>query len=485
MEASIVFPHQLFEDNPVLEKDRLIYLVEDPRFFTDFTFHKQKLILHRATMRMYYNWLKRKKYKVKYIELNDAKKLFTQLKKEKVKTIHVNNPVDHVIEKKLDTDAKKAKIELVYYETPMFLSSLEWIDKHFKNKKSYLMHNFYVAQRKHLNILLTKQGKPVGGKWSYDTENREPIKDNIKIPKIYNPRKNKYVTEAQKYIKKHFAKNYGEPNFNYPTTFDTAKKWFKDFLKKRFKNFGTYQDAIVADKHFLFHSVLTPVLNIGLLTPEYVVDETLKYAKKHSIPINSLEGFIRQVIGWREFVRAVYYHEGKKQAKSNFFKHRKKLPKSFWDASTDIEPIDNTITKVLETAYAHHIERLMILGNFMLLCEFKPGDVYTWFMELFIDAYDWVMVPNVYGMSQYADGGTMTTKPYVSSSNYVLKMSDYKKNEWNTIWDALYWHFMYTKRNILNKNPRMKFSYNLLKKMKKETLKEHMQVAKKFLKLLK
>lgn len=345
------------------------------------------------------------------------------------------------------------------------------------------MHPFYVKQRKRLNILLTKQKKPTGGSWSYDDENRETVPEDLKIPKLWTPKENKFLKEAIKHVKKHFPDNPGNvDDFIYPVTFDDAQTWFDNFLKKRFEDFGPYEDAIVADEHFLFHSVLSPLLNIGLLTPDYVVKKALDTAEKKDIPLNSTEGFIRQIIGWREFVRAVYIFDQKKQRSSNFFAFRKKVPKSFWDASTEIDPIDTTINKVLKYSYAHHIERLMILGNFMLLCGFKPDDIYTWFMELFIDAYDWVMVPNVYGMSQFSDGGLMTTKPYISSSNYVLKMSDYTKNDWCPIWDGLYWHFLAKHKKKLSKIPRMRIMYLQLEKMKKSTLENHIKIARNFLK---
>ena len=197
------------------------------------------------------------------------------------------------------------------------------------------------------------------------------------------------------------------------------------------------------------------MMNVGLLSPQFVIDEALQFASKHEIPLNSLEGFIRQIIGWREFIRSVYELKGSKERTRNFWGFTRKIPASFWNGTTGIEPIDLTIKKVLETGYCHHIERLMVLGNFMLLCEFDPDEVYRWFMELFIDAYDWVMVPNVYGMSQFADGGLMSSKPYISGSNYLMKMSNYPKGEWQEVWDALFWNFLDNQRAFFLKNPRL------------------------------
>jgi deoxyribodipyrimidine photolyase-related protein len=210
------------------------------------------------------------------------------------------------------------------------------------------------------------------------------------------------------------------------------------------------------------------MLNVGLLTPNEVIDATLAFAQNHDVPLNSLEGFIRQVLGWREFIRMVYLSKGREERTRNYWGFKRKLPRSFWMGTTGIVPLDETIHKVRETGYCHHIERLMVLGNCMLLNEFDPDDVYRWFMELFIDAYDWVMVPNVYGMSQFADGGMMATKPYISGSNYLMKMSDYPKGEWQLQWDAWFWRFMHIHRDFFLKNPRLSMLVRSFDKMTEE-----------------
>lgn len=257
-----------------------------------------------------------------------------------------------------------------------------------------------------------------------------------------------------------------------------------DFFKIRFEEFGPFEDAIVSREIFLHHSVLSPMLNVGLLTPDYVIDEAIDFASHHAIPLNSLEGFVRQIVGWREFIRAVYELKGIEERTKNYWGFKRKIPASFWNGTTGIEPIDSTIKKVLETGYCHHIERLMVLGNFMLLCEFDPDEVYRWFMELFIDAYDWVMVPNVYGMSQFADGGLMSTKPYISGSNYLMKMSDYKKGEWQFTWDGLFWRFMHVHRDFFLQNPRLGMLVHSFDKMSIEKQEQHLKAAEKFLQSL-
>jgi len=220
------------------------------------------------------------------------------------------------------------------------------------------------------------------------------------------------------------------------------------------------------------------MLNIGLLSPRQVIDAATGQMER--VPLNAMEGFVRQVIGWREFVRLVYRTRGRRQRTQNFWRFSRGMPASFYDGSTGIDPVDHVIRQVLRTGYCHHIERLMVLGNFMLLCEIEPDAVYQWFMELFIDAYDWVMVPNVYGMSQYADGGLMTTKPYVSGSRYVLKMSDFKRGPWCAVWDALYWRFIDRHAEYFAGNPRMAMMAKMRIKLGAK-LDEHLQVAETFL----
>jgi deoxyribodipyrimidine photolyase-related protein len=264
----------------------------------------------------------------------------------------------------------------------------------------------------------------------------------------------------------------------YPISFDSAHEWLIQFLNNRFQEFGIYEDAMVAGESILHHSVLSPLINIGLLTPEEVLNETLHYVAKNNIPLNSFEGFIRQIIGWREFIYQVYARAGSQQRTRNYWGFKRKIPTSFYSGNTGIVPLDDAIQKLQKTGYNHHIERLMIIGNFMLLCEFDPDEVYVWFMTLFIDAYDWVMVPNVYGMSQFADGGIFATKPYISGSNYILKMSDFKSGSWQKTWDGLFWNFMDRHRDFFLKNPRLGMLVRSWDKMSPEKREIHLNEAK-------
>ena len=335
------------------------------------------------------------------------------------------------------------------------------------SKKKYFQTSFYKLQRKKMNILMVGNN-PKGDKWTYDDENRKKYPKSKTPPTIKYPKESKeFYEEGINYVNTHFSENYGVLNgaISYPTDFTSAKNWFNDFLNERFAEFGDYEDAIVEKEAILNHSLLSPLINSGLLTPKYVIDELNKYGIKKSIPINSFEGIVRQIIGWREFIRGIYVAKGSIERTRNYWNFDKKMPEAFYNATTGIKPIDDCINKVNDNAYLHHIERLMVIGNFMFLCEIRPDDVYKWFMEFFIDSYDWVMVPNVYGMSQFADGGLMSTKPYISSSNYIMKMSDYKKGDWQKIWDGLYWRFIYKNQSFFQSNPRLSMMVRTLIKM--------------------
>jgi deoxyribodipyrimidine photolyase-related protein len=485
--VTIIFPHQLFQNHPALQKSRAVYLVEEWLFFKQYNFHQQKLVLHRASMKFYEKWLQQNKYAVNYTETsreeNDCRQLVAALAQQKITDIHIAEVVDDGLLKRMQQACSKNKISLHIYNSPNFLNTLQSVDDYFSKKKTYFQTDFYTWQRKQRNILLEKDGKPVGGKWTFDADNRQKFPKKEKVPELKLQNENTYVAEAKRYVQQHFPENYGTINTPclFVATFTDAEQWLDDFLKTRFEKFGIYEDAIVAKETVLHHSVLTPMLNIGLLQPQQIIDKALAAAKKYNTPLNSVEGFIRQIMGWREFIRIVYEREGTVQRTKNYWGFTRKIPANFWTGETGIAPIDTTIKKILQTGYCHHIERLMVLGNFMLLCEFDPNEVYRWFMELFIDAYDWVMVPNVYGMTQFADGGRMTTKPYISGSNYLMKMSDYEKDDWQPVWDGLFWRFMHVHRSFFLKNPRLGMLVNTFDKMATEKRNNHLANAEKYL----
>ena len=486
--CSIIFPNQLFKENPIFDMKNEVFLIEEFLFFKQYKFHKQKILFHRASMKYYSEYISNMGIKVNYIDsnnnLSDIRNLIPALSKKGFKEIKYTDSVDYLLERRINKGALENKIQLIKYESLLFINDQQDLSSFFKpEKKKFFQTTFYISQRKKLNILLDKDDSPEGGKWSFDMVNRKKYPKNIKPPNVNFPKKNKFLSDGVQYVEKYFTSNYGIINedFKYPNNHIDAEKWLQDFFKKRFEDFGSYEDAIISEEIILNHSLLSPLINSGLLSPKFVIDKAVSFYNKNKIPLNSMEGFIRQIIGWREFIRGIYISKGSQERTRNFWNFNKKIPTSFYKGTTGILPIDLTIKKINQTGYCHHIERLMVLGNFMVLCEFDPDEVYKWFMEMFIDSYDWVMVPNVYGMSQFSDGGLMSTKPYISSSNYLFKMSDYKKGEWQIIWDGLFWRFMDKHREFFIKNPRMRMLISTFDKMNLDKKSNLLEKAENFL----
>ena len=484
----ILFPHQLFEKHPIHQACDKIYLVEEYLFFKQYNFHKQKIAFHRASMKAFEKHLDAQNIELVYVEAveknSDIRKLIPHiLKNEKPSELHIVNPTDYWLELRINEALEKSEVIVTEYENPLFLNTKEELSTFFRvDKKSFFQTTWYKQERKKRNILLEEKGEPAGGKWTYDIDNRKKYPRKKTPPTIQFPETNDTWKEALEYVSKNFASNIGELDKAplYPTDYKSAQAWLKQFLEFRFHEFGDYEDSIVQQENILNHSLLTPMMNVGLISPQNVLDKALAFAKKENVPLNSTEGFVRQIIGWREFIRGMYECKGVESRTSNFWNFKRKIPASFYDGTTGIVPVDKTIKKVLKTGYCHHIERLMILGNFMLLCEFDPKEVYRWFMELFIDAYDWVMVPNVYGMSQFSDGGFFATKPYIGGSNYLKKMSDYPKGDWQPIWDGLYWNFIDKQKDFFLGNPRMSMMARLFDKMAPEKKETHLKNAASF-----
>ena len=488
----IIFPNQLFKNHPALKlRIKKIILIEDSLFFGDYeyqnNFHKQKLWFHRASMKNYASWLEEKGFEVVYEEhckntdnLLDA---LTKLKSEKNSNLITIETHDYELNRRLSQHALKLSLKLEILPSPMFLNSDEENTTYRNGKKRWFMADFYKSQRRRLNLLMEGY-QPLGGKWSYDEDNRKKVPKNLvsSVPSLMQLKRSHIDKDAVKYVQEKYPTNIGNvDDLIYPTTHSSAKRWLDDFLNNRFSLFGDYEDAILNGENWLWHSVLTPVLNVGLITPKQVIEAAKKKAKENDVPINSVEGFFRQIIGWREFMHATYVDLGGKMRTTNHWNHHRKIPQSFYTGTTGIDPIDDVIHRVINTGYCHHIERLMILGGFMFLCEFDPDEIYQWFMEMFVDSYDWVMVPNVYAMSQNADGGLITTKPYFSGSSYVKKMSNFKPGDWCQVWDGLYWRWILNHCDQLSKNPRWSMMCAMAMKMTAEKKNTHLENAEKFL----
>lgn len=459
MNTFILYPHQLFENIEKLRGSKVL-LIEEPLFFTLYKFHIQKLVMHRASMKFYENYLLQNNIEVHYFEDESYLNIY------KEENITIYDVVDDWLFKKTSKNFKN----LTVLDNPNFLNPKD---------ENRFFHKYYINRRKDLE-LFCPNGKPEGGKWSFDEQNRKKMPKDEFLP-LKLVFENEYIIEAKQYCKK--FKSFGScEEFLYPVTFDEAKANLGYFIKNKFHNYGTYQDAIVKDGKFLFHSNISSSLNIGLLDLNHVIEKSSKI----DVPFNAKEGFIRQVIGWREFMLSIYKSSHVQLRTTNFFNFKNKMPKKVLQGRSLISPLDDVIKKLDKTSYNHHIERLMILGNIFLLLELDPDDVYEFFMSSYIDAYDWVMVGNVYGMSGFSDGGSITTKPYISSSNYIVKMSnDYKKSEpWCKIMDGLYWRFLNKHKELFKSNIRMRMQLAILEKMDDAKLQNHIQTAEIYLKEL-
>ena len=449
----LVFPQQLFELHPAFEHVSEFWLVEDELFFKQLPFHRKKLAFHRASMNYYADLLRSNGKQVHYVPHDNAD-LTVVLKavKQECQTVHIVDPTDFLLEKRIRRLAAQCALNIQWYENPSFLNSKELNQELLPaNAKRFLMADFYKKQRQRLGVLLAPDGQPIGGRWSFDTENRKALPKGLALP-AFPTYTNVWSTEAEAQIKQEFPENSGDPDLaNYPTTHAQAKDALAYFVAHNLALFGPYQDAFSAQSSYVFHSNLSTVINAGLLLPQEVITAVTDAYAKGKVEIESAEGFLRQVIGWREFIRAVYENAGVKQRTTNAMHHERPLD---WAQIGSLPFMQGTQQKLEQHAYAHHIERLMLLGNFFFLSEFHPDDVYRFFMTHFMDAYDWVMVPNVYGMSQYADGGLMTTKPYFSGSNYLKKQGFKTDADGAALFDALFWHFVDKHQERLRKNLR-------------------------------
>ena len=487
----VILGNQLFEPKHLTGKNcKEVFIAEDLGLCTNFKYHKSKLYLFLTAMREYNDELKESAIKTNYFKLNERKDseeyssfLVTFLKSKKINTIHIFEIEDKTFENIFIETLSDANIEIITHETPMFIFSRDEFVPMAKGKKVYRMASFYQKGRKKLDLLMDEDSKPQGGKWSFDEENRKKIPKNTPLPIFPVVEISDHHKAVAALINKIFKDHPGDlENIWFPVNRKGANKQLDHFFKIRFENFGRYEDAMLEGENFLFHSCISAFLNIGLLTPKQVIDKAIRYSDKNSTPLNSLEGFIRQIIGWREFVRGIYQEEGQNQIKSNYWNSEKKLTQSWYDGTTGIAPLDDCIKTTIKDGYIHHIPRLMVISNIMNLCGIDPKEIYKWFMEMYIDSSEWVMVPNVFGMATYADGGLMSTKPYTCGSNYILKMSNYKRGEWCDVLDGLYWSFTEQNRDFYKSNPRLSLLTRSLDRLDPQRKKHIFNEAEKFIK---
>ncbi len=481
----------LYPDHSPLNPDdhTLFFMAEDVGLCTHFKYHKHKLILFLSAMRSHAEEIE-KNHQLFYHKLTDENQQLDY--EDKLNEVLINHSSineiitydieDHFFENKIKAYCDKRKLKLTLIDSPGFITTKEQFKSYNNGTKKPFMQVFYKQQRKDLGILLEDDGQtPLHGSWSFDEENRKKLPKGIDIPAQPTIEPTQHTEDVKELVDKLFPGHPGNTeNFNWATTRRQVLHLLDDFLHKRFEDFGPYEDAIDSKEVFVFHSVLSPYINIGLITPHEVVDNALKCYMEHDTHYPSVEGFIRQIIGWREFMRGIY-HEYEEKLNINYFNHTRKMKSCWYDGTTGIPPLDDSIKKASRHAYSHHIERLMVLGNIMLLCEINPEEVYKWFMEMYIDSADWVMAPNVYGMSQFADGGIYATKPYIGGANYIKKMSNYGKGDWEDIVNGLYWRFISVNEETFAKNQRMSMMVATLRKMNPEKKEKLFKAANKFI----
>ena len=473
----VILGNQLFDPEHLAKNDyKNIFMLEDYGLCTFQKHHKLKLYLYLTAMREYRDEIKKHGFDISYTQLDERKDrksyaefLVNYLNKNGINKVGFFEIEDKSFERDLIASLKKNKIDFDIHQSPMFLFARDEFAELNMNKERFRMAGFYQKGRKKFKILINKDGEPKGGKWSFDEENRKKIPKELGLPKILTFKNSKYHNEICELINIHFKDHPGDlSNPWFPVKRSDAIIHLKNFIDERLHNFGTYEDAMMKEENFLFHSFLSPLLNIGLLTPGFVIEYVINESKHKEIPLNSLEGFIRQLLGWREFIRGIYQEKGEFQLKQNFWNHQRKLTNSWYEGNTGIEPLDDCIKGAITYGYNHHIPRLMVISNIMNLCEVHPHEIFKWFMEMYIDSSDWVMVPNVFGMSTFADGGLMSTKPYTCASNYMLKMSNYKRGDWCNIVDGLYWSFIEKHRDFYSSNPRLSFQVRILDRLSEE-----------------
>jgi deoxyribodipyrimidine photolyase-related protein len=464
-----------------------VILIESLQYAKQRPYHRQKLVLIWSAMRHFAEHLRAKGWSVTYEIAEDFEApLKAWVKKNKITELRVMAPNDRPFAQMIES--LKLNCEIIFVPNNHFL----WSEEEFKEwalaQKNLLMENFYRQGRKRFNILM-EGNKPVGGKWNFDKQNRKPPKGKLNTADVLWFEPDKTTQEVIDWVKSPDFPAYGDAEpFRWAVTRQQALQVLDFFIQNRLPEFGPYQDAMVTGEETMWHAMLSPYLNIGLLQPLEVITAAEKAYYENKLDLSSVEGFIRQVLGWREYMHGVYNHMGADYPERNWFNHTQPLPAFYWDAQkTDMNCLHQILMQVQRIGYAHHIQRLMVLNNFALIAGISPQEIEAWFHAAFIDAYDWVMQTNVIGMGQFADGGILASKPYAASANYVNKMSDYcgsclynhqeRTGEKACPFNFFYWDFLDRHRDQLKSQGRMSFVLGHLERISPEELKKIRQEA--------
>jgi deoxyribodipyrimidine photolyase-related protein len=480
-------------------KKDLILFLETMKEANSVNHHVKKLAFLFSAMRHFAQELKEKGFQVVYIDITEEEDSLTSALKKiaklhKIDRLIVTEPGEYRVLKEIQSWKKLFPVEI--RNDDRFFISREEFNDWAKGKKRLLMESFYQMLRKKTGYLMTRQGEPMGGQWNFDKENRNPISEKIKTPEPYEVKPDPITKKAIQDVKARFSKHFGDLlPFWFATTADEAKKVFAHFLHHSLAHFGTYQDAMRSDDSFLYHSVISHYLNTGLLNPRDVCEKVHEAYLKKKVSVQSAEGYIRQILGWREYVRGVYWLKMPQYAKMNFLNAKRKLPWFYWTGETEMNCLKQVIDQTRKQAYSHHIQRLMITGNFALLIGVAPKEISDWYLAVYADAHEWVELPNTLAMSQFADGGFLATKPYASSGSYIEKMSNFckecsynvkeKEGEKACPFNYLYWDFLLRNQKKLGNNVRLAMPYQMLKKFSSAKKKKIRSDAAQFLRRLK
>ena len=480
----------------------IIYILMEIRQETDYVKHHiQKILSFFAAMRDFAQSLEKQGHHIIYIKINDknnthslTKNITQCIVRENIDKFEYLLPDEYRLDQQLKTLCEHLDIPSGIYDSEHFLTERHTLSSFFAGKKTFRMENFYRMMRRKYNIFMDGE-EPQGGKWNYDIENRQKYDGKIPIPApklCHNNVKDLYQelqTSGLSYLG-----SVNPQQLNWPINRKQAESMLDYFTNKLLPHFGSYQDAMIDVSWSLFHSRLSFALNSKILSPLEVINYTISAweNRKDEISLPQIEGFVRQILGWREYMRGIYWAKMPQYQTLNFFKHKRKLPEYFWTSETHMKCMKQAIGQSLQYAYAHHIQRLMITGNFALLTGINPDEVDYWYLGIYIDAIQWVEITNTRGMSQFADGGIVGSKPYVSTANYIDKMSDYCKNcyydkakkyeDRSCPFNSLYWHFYSRNRDKLQKNPRVAVMYRTLDRMKTEERKSILRQGEDYLK---
>lgn len=474
--------HSWFTQDPSVAEYVLMEVKEEASYVRH---HIQKVVGFFLSMRSFAEELTAKGFSVRYITLDDPanKHCFSDNVKNLVSSgrysaFEYQSADEYRVAESLRKLSGALSVPSLEVDSEHFLTTPQFFQGVFKGHKRYVMELFYREVRRRYDLLM-EDGAPMGGRWNFDAENRKKLPQNVKPPPPLEFSHD--ASEIVRLLNLMKIETIGTINpscFTWPVTRDESLRLLEYFCSKLLPEFGSYQDAMHTEHRYLFHSKLSFSMNVKLLSPLEVIEAAIKaWSKsKGKISIEQIEGFVRQIAGWREFMRGVYWTHMPTYKSLNFFKAKRPLPHYFWDGDTKMNCVKHAVTQSLDEAYAHHIQRLMVTGNFTLLSGIDPDHVDAWYLGIYADALEWVQLPNTRGMSQFADGGIVGTKPYTSSAAYINKMSNYcsgcfynfkeKFGERGCPFNTLYWDFLIRNRERLEKNPRIGMGYRLLDKMK-------------------